>query len=105
MDGETDAAGLTIAAIALLDELAAGLAGDQRFKALMAIAALRMAERERGLAGRLAAADPVLRDTIRHGPDALTPALHAALLKGAILRTAVTKPAALTAAERETAEI
>jgi hypothetical protein len=105
MDGETDEAGLTVAAIAQLEELAAGLAGDPRFKALMAIAALKMAGRERAMAGRLRATDPGLRHALRHGPDALSPTLHAELLQDAILRTAVTKPAMLTAEEQALAEI
>jgi hypothetical protein len=115
MQGEADGGNLTAAAVALLDAVAAGLSGEARFKALMAVAALRMAERERALAGRLAAAEAaVLSAAGAAGPEQacaalrrpearLSAALHKALLEDAIMRTAVTKPGALTAGERTAA--
>jgi hypothetical protein len=113
MRGEADAANLTAAALALLEEIAAGLAGEARFKTLMAVAALKMAERERALATRLALAGEnillagkykameELREALRRRSDALTPKLHSALIADALVRTSVTKPGALTAEERE----
>ncbi|MGL4240984.1 MAG: hypothetical protein ACRCTI_07720 [Beijerinckiaceae bacterium] len=111
MQGEADGVELTVAAIALLDEVAAGLAGEARFRVLMALAALRMAGRERELAaalesaaaGVLAAADTsslaALRVQLRGRDAALTPELHEALLRDAVARAAVTRRGALTAAE------
>jgi hypothetical protein len=113
MWGEADADGLTAAAVGLLEaEVAPNLAGEARFKALMAIAALRMAERERRLGVRLAEAETniiragkmtsleALRTKLRNDSWALAGALHQALLDDAVLRAAVTKPGALTAEER-----
>lgn len=112
MKGEADAGGLTAAAIALMEELAAELSGDQRFRTLMALAALRMAERERGLEARIMKGENSilfagklnslnqLKSQLRADISALTPALHAALLADAVVRTAVTKPRALTAEEQ-----
>jgi hypothetical protein len=113
MQGEANAGNLTAAALALLEEIAPGLVGEARFKMLMAIAALKMAERERTLAMRLATVQEAillagksnsmeqLRAAIRQRPDALTPELHTALMADALARTSVTKPGALTAEERE----
>jgi hypothetical protein len=112
MSGEADAGNLTGAALAVLEDVAGGLAGEPRFRLLMAAAALRMAERERALVGSLRASAAAvlaaggvasveaLRDGLRSGAS-LTPALHAALLADAAVRAAVTKPGALTADERE----
>jgi hypothetical protein len=112
MRGEADADELGRAAAALIEELSGGLAGEARFKALMALAALRMAERERALAGRLRAAavtvlaaagvadEAALRERLRDPAGPLDATLHAALLADAVVRTAVTKPGALTDEER-----
>jgi hypothetical protein len=114
MIGEIDADGLIAEALALLEaEIAPGLAGDARFKALMAVAALRMAERERALEKRLDEARrdihvaasvnsfEELRKRVRNGRVKLHPWLHRALHRDAAMRTAVSKPAALTDEERE----
>ncbi len=113
MQGEADADNLTAAAVAVLEaDIAPGLAGEARFKALMAIAALRMAERERRLRARLAETETaileagkssslqMLRAKLRGESGALTGALHRALLDDAVLRAAVTKPGALTAEDQ-----
>jgi hypothetical protein len=118
MRGEADADELIAAAVSLLESgVAPGLTGDVRFKTLMAIAALRMAERERALAGRLdeARSDIYLasstrsfeevRKRVRSGRVPLGAWLHRALLRDAILRTAVTKPGALTDVERKMVEL
>lgn len=117
MRGEADAANLTAAALALLGEVAPALSGDLRFRTLMAVAALKMAERERDLAQRLRAAEdaviragdagsaPALQVRLRDGSQALTPELHAALVTDAVVRTAVTKPGALTGEERRAAGV
>jgi hypothetical protein len=113
MQGEADAANLTAAALALLEEVAAALTGEQRFKTLMAVAALKMAERERMMSKRLDTAEKAvllagkyksaeeLREALRCRPEALTLKLHSALTVDALARTSVTKPGALTAQERE----
>jgi hypothetical protein len=118
MRGEADAGNLTAAAIALLEaEVAPALSGEARFRTLMAIAALRMAEREKALAQRLDESrhaihiasltrdDLQLRKRIRSGRVPLHASLHGALLRDAILRAAVTKPGALTAEEKQEVEL
>jgi hypothetical protein len=112
MQGDADAANLTAAALALLEDVAPGLSGEARFKTLMAVAGLKMADRERLLSEVLGAAEDAimlageyksleeLRDALRHRPDAMTAAIHAALMADAVARTSVTKPQALTPEER-----
>jgi hypothetical protein len=115
MRGEADAGNLTAAALAMLEEVAPAIAGDQRFKTLMALAALKMAERERGLARRLKEAESAvllagkvnsafaLKESLREGALGLTKEVHSALLADAVVRAAVTKPGVLTAVERASA--
>jgi hypothetical protein len=118
MRGEADAQNLTAAAVALLEaEIAPALSGELRFRTLMAVAALRMAEREKTLARALdesregiyiasSTRDHLqLRKRIRNGDVSLRLWLHRALLMDAILRTAVTKPGALTAEEKKFAGV
>jgi Domain of unknown function (DUF6285) len=113
MRGEADGARLADAAIALIEkDILPGLAGDARFRMLMALSALRMSERERMLAGRLAEAEAAvlaaagqttmeaLRDGLRRPDAVLDAGLHRALHADAAVRTAVTRPGALAAGER-----
>lgn len=108
MQGEADAADLSAAALALLEcGIAPGLTGPLRIKALMAVSALKMADRERRFADRLAmAARAVLLAGDAATPDALKMRLRAlqpdldetlwrALLADSAVRTAVTRPKAL----------
>jgi hypothetical protein len=116
MQGEADAAELTRAAVALLEsDVTPELAGNLRFKTLMAVSALKMAERERQLAGAIQKAEDDIilaskltslaevKRALRSSDVALSHGLHRALHTDAVLRTAVTRPAVLTDDEKKTA--
>lgn len=119
MRNETSGADLLqVAREALMGEILPGLAGNQRYAALMVANALKMAERELSVNGRLRAADLALQAfaehdelgdgapvqslcrairTGRHDGDAK---LYAALYSRAITEVAITRPEVLTSEEQ-----
>jgi hypothetical protein len=94
---------LDAAAQVLADDLATGLSGEARFKALMAASAVRMAARQWRAAAELSNAAAPLGGTeqgtlafaIRSGAHDGDTQLHAALIADAQARTSVSKPSAV----------
>lgn len=109
---------LQVAREALLQEILPGLAGHQRYTALMVANALKMVERELSLSGAMRTADlavqelaghdesgnraplPSLCNAIRAGRHDSNARLHAALYTQVITGVAITRPEVLTPDER-----
>jgi hypothetical protein len=116
----TRAAFLEAADAVLRDKVLPALHGDARFAALMVASALGQAAREHRLERRLASTDQAV-GALAPGPNPFSdpklavvvlirrglldadPETHLTLLEDALTRTAVTRPQALSAAERERA--
>lgn len=107
---------LQVAREALMGEVLPGLAGGQRYAALMVANALRMVERGLRVNGRLHAADLAVQGfagaveagdeptralcrAIRAGCHDADPGLHQALYERVIQAVAVTRPEVLTPSE------